>query len=597
MTLGLMKVDVLALGMLTCVAKSFDLLRRHYGKDFNLATLPKEDSAIYEMLSRGDSIGVFQVESRAQMAMLPRLKPKTFYDLVIEVAIVRPGPIQGGMVHPYLRRREGKEAVTYPSRDLETVLGKTLGVPLFQEQAMRIAIVAAGFTPSESDRLRRAMATFRRVGTIHTFEKKLIDGMVARGYEREFAERCFNQIKGFGEYGFPESHASSFALLVYVSSWIKCHHPDVFACAILNSQPMGFYAPAQLVRDAIEHGVEVRPVDVNFSEWDCSLELSDVASDSRLQPVENSEVGGAAIVPGENKETCEIINGGQPAPGTKRHLFALRLGFRQVKGLGKGEMEKLVEARGNGYGDPAALWRRAGLPESTMATLARADAFRSMTLDRRQALWAVKGLPEKPLPLFAASLAEEQGEEEAVTLPALTQGEHVAEDYVHTQLSIKRHPLGLLRDIMAAQGYQPCASLQTMDTNSRVRVAGIVLVRQRPGTASGVIFSTLEDETGIANIVIWPKVFERYRRVVLGSSLLGVVGKLQREGLVTHLIADHMVDLTSHLRGMANADLPPASSLSQADEIGKPGQDARNRRADDRTRRIQGKSYPSRNFH
>ena len=606
-TLGLMKVDVLALGMLTCIAKSFDLLRRHYGKNYELATLPQEDPAVYEMLGRADSIGVFQVESRAQMAMLPRLKPKKFYDLVIEVAIVRPGPIQGDMVHPYLRRRDGSEPVSYPSRELEEVLGKTLGVPLFQEQAMRIAIVAAGFTPSEADRLRRAMATFRRVGTIHTFEQKLIEGMVARGYEREFAARCFRQIEGFGEYGFPESHASSFALLVYVSSWIKCHYPDVFACAILNSQPMGFYAPAQLVRDAIEHGVEVRPVDVNFSEWDCTLELG-VASDGRpTNPVARGEernesraarndgVGGAAVVPGATNR--EIISGGQPAPGVKRRPYALRLGFRQVKGLGETEMRTLVAARGNGYGDPMALWRRAGLPETTLATLARADAFRSMALDRREALWAVKGLPAAPLPLFAASLAEEQGEEAAVALPSLSQGEHVAEDYAHTHLSIKRHPMGLLRETMRSQGYQSCASLLATPDGAKVRLAGIVLVRQRPGTASGVIFATLEDETGIANIIIWPKTFERYRRAVLGSSLLGVVGKLQREGIVTHLIADRLVDLTDHLRDMASPDLPPASSLARADEVKKPGQDARNREIAERARNRRGTAYPSRDFH
>jgi error-prone DNA polymerase len=587
-TLGLMKVDVLALGMLTCIAKSFALLRRHHGKNYDLATLPKEDPAIYEMLGRADSIGVFQVESRAQMTMLPRLQPKNLYDLVIEVAIVRPGPIQGGMVHPYLRRRDGKEPVTYPSRELEEVLGKTLGVPLFQEQAMRIAIVAAGFTPDESDRLRRAMATFRHVGTIHTFEEKLIEGMVARGYEREFAERCFNQIKGFGEYGFPESHAASFALLVYVSSWIKCHYPEIFACAILNSQPMGFYAPAQLVRDAIEHGVEVRPVDVNFSEWDCTLELPEAVNDGRsLSPT----------VHGEGRGEHEIIHGGLPAPGVKRRPYALRLGFRQVKGLGETEMRALVGARGNGYGDPTALWRRAGLPEATLATLARADAFRSMALDRRDALWAVKGLPAAPLPLFEASLAEEQGEEESVSLPRLTQGEHVAEDYASQHLSLKRHPMALVRPIMEAKGYRPCARLKETADGTKLSVAGIVLVRQRPGTASGVIFATLEDETGIANIVIWPRTFERYRRALLGSNLLGVTGKLQREGDVIHLVADRLVDLTQHLRDLASPDLPPASSLARADEVRKPGQDARNRELSDRARLKRDSSYPSRNFH
>jgi error-prone DNA polymerase len=580
---------VLALGMLTCIAKSFDLLRRHYGKNYDLATLPKEDPAIYEMLGRADSVGVFQVESRAQMAMLPRLKPKKFYDLVIEVAIVRPGPIQGDMVHPYLRRRDGTEPVTYPSRDLEEVLGKTMGVPLFQEQAMRIAIVAAGFTPDEADRLRRAMATFRHVGTIHTFERKLIEGMVARGYERAFAERCFHQIEGFGEYGFPESHAASFALLVYVSAWIKCHYPEIFACAILNSQPMGFYAPAQLVRDAIEHGVEVRPVDVNFSEWDCVLELSDVTSDGRpANPIARDE---------ERKAGQEIISGGQPAPGVTRRPYVLRLGFRQVKGLGETEMRALAAARGNGYGDPMALWRRAGLPESTLATLARADAFRSMALDRREALWAVKGLPAAPLPLFEASLAEEQGEEDAVSLPLLTEGEHVAEDYASQQLSLKRHPMALLREIMSQRGYVSCDRLKEMGNGAKVSVAGIVLVRQRPGTASGVIFATLEDETGIANIVVWPKIFERYRRALLGASLLGVVGKLQREGIVIHLIADRLVDLTQHLKDMASAELPPASSLARADEVKRPGQDARNRLVGERARSRRGTSYPSRDFH
>jgi error-prone DNA polymerase len=508
---------------------------------------------------------------------------------VIEVAIVRPGPIQGDMVHPYLRRRDGIEPVSYPSRELEEVLGKTLGVPLFQEQAMRIAIVAAGFTPSEADRLRRAMATFRRVGTIHSFEQKLIEGMVARGYERAFAERCFRQIEGFGEYGFPESHASSFALLVYVSSWIKCHYPDIFACAILNSQPMGFYAPAQLVRDAIEHGVEVRPVDVNFSEWDCTLELADVTSDGHpANPIARDE---------ESKEKSEIIHGGEPAPGVKRRPYALRLGFRQVKGLGEVEMRALVGCRGNGYGDPMTLWRRAGLPETTLATLARADAFRSMALDRREALWAVKGLPAAPLPLFAASLAEEQGEDEAVALPSLSMGEHVAEDYASQQLSLKRHPMGLLRETMSRQGYLSCDRLKTLPHGAKVKLAGIVLVRQRPGTASGVIFATLEDETGIANIIIWPRTFERYRRAVLGSSLLGVTGKLQREGIVTHLIADRLIDLTSHLKEMASPDLPPASSLARADEVKGSGQDARNRQLAERPHARRSTAYPSRDFH
>jgi error-prone DNA polymerase len=618
--IGLMKVDVLALGMLTCIAKSFALLRDRYGKHLDLASVPPEDPAVYEMLSRADSIGVFQVESRAQMAMLPRLKPRNFYDLVIEVAIVRPGPIQGDMVHPYLRRRDGKEEVSYPSPELEAVLGKTLGVPLFQEQAMRIAIVAAGFTPEEADRLRRAMATFRKTGTIHEFGEKLIEGMVARGYERDFAERCFRQIEGFGDYGFPESHAASFALLVYVSAWIKCHYPDVFACAILNSQPMGFYAPAQLVRDAIEHGVEVRPVDVNLSEWDCALELGSPGGYLSPYPLPQGK--------GE-KEMLTLSRGGEgvkkilaPSPSglcphtfesageaggregiggalrrTANPAFALRLGFRQAKGLGEAEMRRLVAARGNGYADPLALWRRAGLSERTLTALARADAFRSMALDRREALWAVKGLPTAPLSLFAASATEEQGEEPAVALPRLRLGEHVAEDYASLHLSLKRHPMALLREAVAAEGYRPCAHLAEAPDGSAIRVAGLVLVRQRPGTASGVIFATLEDETGIANVVIWSRVFERYRRALLGSSLMGVAGKLQREGLVVHLVAERLVDLTAHLAALARPERPLISALARADEVKGSGSDSRGRRLEQRSLLRRDPAFPSRDFH
>ncbi|MFZ5792093.1 MAG: error-prone DNA polymerase [Pseudomonadota bacterium] len=587
--LGLMKVDVLALGMLTCIAKSFELLRRHYNKHYDLASVPPEDPAVYEMLSRADSIGVFQVESRAQMAMLPRLKPRNFYDLVIEVAIVRPGPIQGDMVHPYLRRRDGKEEVRFPSDELRAVLGKTLGVPLFQEQAMRIAIVAAGFTAEEADRLRRAMATFRKTGTIHTFEAKLIEGMVARGYDRAFAERCFREIEGFGDYGFPESHAASFALLVYVSAWIKCHYPDVFACAILNSQPMGFYAPAQLVRDAIEHGVEVRPVDVNLSDWDCTLELSSAPHDGRpANPVARGEGSSFDSSPPWGREKGE---------GVSEPMFALRLGFRQAKGLGEEEMRRLVAARGNGYADPLALWRRGGLSERTLVGLARADAFRSMGLDRREALWAIKGLPTAPLPLFAASAVEEQGEEPAVALPRLGLGEHVAEDYASLHLSLKNHPMALLREAVAAEGYHPCAHLAEATDGSAVEVAGLVLVRQRPGTASGVIFATLEDETGIANVVIWSRVFERYRRALLGSHLMGVAGKLQREGMVVHLVAERLVDLTAHLATLARPDLPPVSSLARADEVKGSGSDGRSRHLERRGLLRRDPAFPSRDFH
>ncbi|MEE8245682.1 MAG: error-prone DNA polymerase, partial [Alphaproteobacteria bacterium] len=435
--LGILKVDVLGLGMLTCIRKAFGLIRAHSGRRLDLATVPGGDARVFDMLCKADSIGVFQVESRAQMSMLPRLKPRDFYDLVIQVAIVRPGPIQGDMVHPYLRRRSGEEKVTYPSKALAEVLGKTLGVPLFQEQAMRIAIVAAGFTPSEADRLRRAMATFRHVGTIHGFRDKLVEGMVARGYERDFAERCFRQIEGFGSYGFPESHAASFALLVYVSAWIKCHYPEVFATALLNSQPMGFYAPAQIVRDAREHGVELRPVDVNASAWDCTL-----------------EPGGAG--------------------------YALRLGLRQIKGLAVADAHALTAARANGYADVRDLRRRAGLGAKALEALARADAFGSLGLTRRDALWAVKGLPPggakgAPLPLFAAAGEEERGEEPAVALPTAAPGEEVVDDYASLRLSLKAHPVSFLRDGLAREGIVPAARLAGLADGARVRIAGLVL--------------------------------------------------------------------------------------------------------------------------
>jgi error-prone DNA polymerase len=543
--LGILKVDVLGLGMLTCLRKGFDLLARHTGKRHGLATVPAEDARVYDMLCRADSLGVFQVESRAQMSMLPRLKPRGFYDLVIEVAIVRPGPIQGDMVHPYLRRRNGEEKVDYPSAALRAVLGKTLGVPLFQEQAMKIAIVAAGFTPSEADRLRRAMATFRQVGTIHTFRDKLIEGMAARGYERDFAERCFRQIEGFGTYGFPESHAASFALLVYVSAWLKCHHPAVFAAALLNSQPMGFYAPAQIIRDAREHGVEVRAVDVNDSDWDCTLE-----------------------------------------PGAKGpDGLALRLGLRQIKGLSEVDARALVAARGNGYGDPRALWRRAGIGAGALEALARADAFRDMGLDRREALWAVKALPPgrsaAPLPLFAAARAEELGEEPAVALPAMSLGEHVVDDYAALRFSLKAHPLSFLRAGLEAEGIVETARLADLPNGKRLKVAGLVIVRQRPGTAKGVIFATLEDETGIANVIVWPDVFARYRPVVLGASLLCVEGPLQREGLVIHVIAQRLTDLSPRLAALK---APPAR------ELGEPLMSPPERAAPKAI-------YPSRDFH
>ena len=533
--LGILKIDVLGLGMLSCIHRGFDLLRRHHGRNYDLATVPPEDGTVYDMLCKADSLGVFQVESRAQMAFLPRMKPRDFYDLVIEVAIVRPGPIQGDMVHPYLRRRNGEEQVVYPSEALREVLGKTLGVPLFQEQAMKIAIVGAGFTPSEADRLRRAMATFRRTGTIHTFREKFIEGMAANGYETDFAARCFQQIEGFGEYGFPESHAASFALLVYVSAWMKCRYPAVFAAALLNSQPMGFYAPAQIVRDAREHGVAILPVDVNYSDWDCTL-----------------EPGGDPKGPG----------GG----------FALRLGLRQVKGVSRDDADWLVAARGNGYRDPSAIWRRAGLAAPVLEKLVRADAFGSMELDRRNALWAVKGLGERadPLPLFAAAEVSEQGEEPAVALARMTIGEEVVEDYASLRLTLRRHPIDLLRHRLS--GTMSAAQLVETPNGAKLAVAGLVLVRQRPGTAKGVIFITLEDESGVANIIVWPKVLERFRRTILTARLMRVSGLLQREGIVTHLIAetieDHS-DLLDSLGGEKGFQL----SHGPGDAVTNPGRD------------------------
>ncbi|MCF8469899.1 MAG: error-prone DNA polymerase [Parvibaculum sp.] len=514
-TLGILKIDVLALGMLTCIRKAFDLLGKHYDRPMTLAGVPQGDKAVYDMLCDADAIGVFQVESRAQMSMLPRLKPRNFYDLVVEVAIVRPGPIQGDMVHPYLRRRSGEEAVTYPSAALEKVLRKTFGVPLFQEQAMKIAIVAAGFTPGESDRLRRAMATFRKSGTIGLYRGKFVAGMIANGYEADFAERCFKQIEGFADYGFPESHAASFARLAYVSAWLKCHYPDVFCAAILNSQPMGFYAPAQLVRDARDHGVEVRPVDVNHSGRDCTLEEH------------------------------------------KTGKYAVRLGMRQVKGVPAGVAETIERERGTGFDSVRHLWLGTRLAPRLIETLADADAFRSIGLDRRAALWAVRGLggygngkngaAPAHLPLFAALEDEGVQREEEVALPAMPPGEHVVFDYATLRLSLKAHPMSFLRARFAARGAISSRELKEADGGKRVTLAGLVLVRQRPGTARGVIFATLEDEAGVANIIIWPKLYEKRRRIVLTSRLFLVRGRVQREGIVIHVVADDIEDCTHEL--------------------------------------------------
>jgi error-prone DNA polymerase len=518
--LGILKVDVLGLGMLSCIRRAFALLEPNEDRRLTIATVPKERSEVYDMLCHADSIGVFQVESRAQMSMLPRLRPQEFFDLVIEVAIVRPGPIQGDMVHPYLRRRLGEEEIFYP-RGLEDVLKPTFGVPLFQEQAMKIAMIGAGFTAGEADGLRRAMATFRHNGDIHRFEKKFIAGMLANGYEPDFAERCFDQIKGFSDYGFPLSHAASFALLVYVSAWLKCFHPDVFACALINSQPMGFYAPAQIVGDARDHGVEVRPVDVNHSHWDCTLE-----------------------------------------PTAESGRRALRLGFRQVKGLSQDEIEeKLVAGRGH-FRWPAELQHHTGLGRAAMEKLADADAFRSMGLDRRQALWAVKGLRdggEPALPLLAP-LAGDFAEPQAM-LPAMGLGEHVVQDYRAVGLSLKRHPLALLRGTLAERRILSNAQLRTSAAGKLVKVAGLVLVRQRPASASGVIFMTLEDEAGVANIVVWRKVFERFRPIVMGASLVEVLGRVQREGEVIHVVADRLADLTPLLRKLWDPGLTDPEDL------------------------------------
>jgi error-prone DNA polymerase len=532
--LGIMKVDVLALGMLTCIRKSFDLLEKHYGKVVGLADISHDDD-VYHMLKKGDSIGVFQVESRAQINMLPRLRPERFYDLVIQVAIVRPGPIQGDMVHPYLRRRNGEEKVEYPSPgpphdpdELRKVLDRTLGVPLFQEQAMKIAMVAAEFSDVEANQLRKAMATFRHNGTIHRFEALMVERMVARGYDRAFAQRCFDQIKGFGEYGFPESHAASFARLVYVSAWIKHHYPEVFACALLNSQPMGFYAPAQIVRDAREHGVELRPADINHSRHDNTLE-----------------------------------------PATGRY-FALRIGLRQLDGFHEDWSDRLEAARGSGFATVEDPWRLARLPHRALRLLADADAMRSIGLDRRAALWAVRRLPEdEPLPLFAAADQRELPGEEAVALPPMQLREHVVADYQTTRLSLKAHPMVFLRPVFDREGVVSCAGLARLPDGARAKVAGIVLIRQRPGKGNA-IFMTLEDETGVANALVWARRFERYRRPIMAARLALVEANVQksREGVV-HLIATAVIDRTSELERLSSIHRAEPQ-FARADEILRP---------------------------
>jgi len=541
--LGILKVDVLALGMLSCMRRAFDLMRQYYNSPQTLAGMMEDqDDRVYAMIQRADTLGVFQIESRAQMSMLPRLKPKEFYDLVIEVAIVRPGPIQGGMVHPYLKRRQGIETQENVGSALHDVLKRTLGIPLFQEQAMQIAIVAGGFTPGEADKLRRAMATFRRAGTISTFRDKMVKGMLSRGYKREFAERCFKQIEGFADYGFPESHAASFALLVYVSCWLKCHYPDVFACALLNSQPMGFYAPAQIVRDAREHGVEVREVDINASHIEHMLEPGQRAADHvwvRHKDMRN-----------------DIYTN-----------HAIRLGFSKIKGLKTDNAALIVARRANGYDSVRDVWLRTGLPITVMEKLADADAFGSIGLDRRTALWAVKGLMgtdgADTLPLFAQAGAPNPHQEPDANLPPMPPGEEVIHDYRTLNLSLKAHPVSFLRAALQARSTVPTSDLMRVTPGRLVEVAGLVLVRQRPGTASGVIFVTLEDETGVANVIVWPKVFEKNRRVVLGARFMAVRGQVQREGLVVHLIARQLTDLTPALLALADGHDFTADTLSR----------------------------------
>jgi error-prone DNA polymerase len=507
--LGILKVDVLALGMLTAIRKCMDILAAcPEGKRWTLATIPREDAGVYRMIQRADTMGVFQIESRAQMSMLPRLQPRCFYDLVIEVAIVRPGPIQGDMVHPYLRRRAGLEAVSYPDDRVRHVLEKTLGVPIFQEQAMKLAVVAAGFTPGEADELRRAMGAWRRRGVMEKFQQKFMDGMSANGYTQDFAQRVFHQIEGFGDYGFPESHAASFALLVYVSAWLKCYHPAAFAAALLNSQPMGFYAPAQLVADARKHGVVVRPIDVNYSNWDCILE-----------PVSDSE------------------------PNT----FALRLGFRLLSGLSKKHIDRIEERRGtNHFIGFEEFGQRTGLNKSVLKQLARGSAFGSLGLTRRDALWLA--LPDRDaLPLFDGILDDEM----PVALPAASPLEETLADYRAAGLTLREHPMFFLRPMLVKLKAVRARELITLRSGCRLKVSGIVLVRQRPSTAKGVTFVTLEDETGLANLVIWQSVWERYRRVAYTSAVLLVEGTLESEGGVIHVVVNKMEDISESLAALA----------------------------------------------
>ncbi|RFZ87656.1 DNA polymerase III subunit alpha [Shinella sp. WSJ-2] len=542
--LEFMKVDVLALGMLSCMRRAFEYLEDLKGISKGLWNIELDDDPTYEMISKADTLGTFQIESRAQMSMLPRLKPRKFYDIVIQVAIVRPGPIQGDMVHPYLRRRQGLEKPDYPDDDgLKAVLEKTLGVPLFQEQAMQVAIVGANFTPGRADQLRRAMATFKHTGGVDKFRQELIDGMTANKYSVEFAERMCRQLEGFGSYGFPESHAYSFAIIAYASAWMKCHHPEIFCAALLNSQPMGFYAPAQIVRDAQEHGVEVRPVCINESRWDCTLE-----------------------------------------PMDEKGRFAVRLGLCMVKGLNSKALEHFFAERSESlFVSVDDLWRRSELPAATLVEFAEADAFRpSLGLARREALWAIRALRDEPLPLFTAAARREEAviaelDEPAVALRPMTAGNEVVEDYGHVGLTLRAHPVSFLRQDLERQGILSCQVATNLRDRQPVALAGLVLVRQRPGSAKGVIFVTIEDETGIANLVVWKKVFMTYRPVVMGASMLGIKGYIQREGAVVHVVVQHLTDLSGLLASVGRRDTPFPLPHGRGDEFhhGSPPHDPR----------------------
>ena len=613
--LGLLKVDVLALGMLTCIRKCLSLLGDHYGRDLILATVPREDPAVYDMLCKGDSLGVFQVESRAQMNMLPRLRPRCFYDLVIEVAIVRPGPIQGDMVHPFLKRRRGAERVEIPAPgpahgppdELTSILGRTLGVPIFQEQAMKIALDAAKFSSFEANRLRKAMATFRSRGMVDELEEMMVSRMINRGYDPDFATRCFSQIKGFGEYGFPESHAASFALLVYISSWLKCHYPAAFAAALLNSQPMGFYAPAQIVRDAREHGVQVLPADVNCSMWDNTLEEADSrrAAEARREEGKFDARKGAKAQRGSvlgeapsnsNIAVIEDVSEDWNACGAAQPLctfvplreqnsspslrvsapprepqLALRLGLRQVDGLPEAAAARIVAGREAGpYRDVRELQERAGLSPAVIERLASADCMGSLNLTRRQALWDARSLIAAPdLPLFAAAAARDEGAERALTrLPVMPLSEEVVADYQTQRLSLKAHPLAFLRASLGDRGFIRASDLRSRKYRSAVQVAGVVLIRQRPGSAKGVCFITLEDETGVVNLVIWPDLMEQQRKVIMGARLMEVKGRVEYDDEVIHVIAQHLTDATASLHALSD-DLLNTPAL-RADHVNHP---------------------------